>query len=207
MARFQVIEGGKGTAVELTVEQRCDLAFVELRAAFENLQAARLRCKVAEQAAREAHAARVSCEAEQAAARAYRATHAAALPPSEPEAIVAPTASEAPSAAAPAKHLGRDETIAAIRSHLRARSGRSWSVTGGRGTAWGWISIHVPPKARGEFGYMSEADAALLAELLGLDRVSRQGHSIPAGSGHYRAAVERAEFGEVREGDESIDWD
>lgn len=39
----------------------------------------------------------------------------------------------------------RDATIKAIRDALKKRSGKPWSVTGGRGTAWGWIKIQAPP--------------------------------------------------------------
>ncbi len=42
----------------------------------------------------------------------------------------------------------RDEAIKAIRAALKRRTGRAWSVTGGRGTAWGWITITAPPKRR-----------------------------------------------------------
>jgi hypothetical protein len=42
--------------------------------------------------------------------------------------------------------MDRDEAIKRIKSALKRRSGKSWSVTGGRGTAWGWISISAPPK-------------------------------------------------------------
>src|SRR5919106_1076456 len=42
----------------------------------------------------------------------------------------------------------RDEAIRQIRAALRRRSGRAWSVTGGRGTAWGWITITAPRARR-----------------------------------------------------------
>lgn len=41
--------------------------------------------------------------------------------------------------------MGRNETIKEIKSALKQRSGKAWSVTGGRGTAWGWITITAPP--------------------------------------------------------------
>lgn len=44
--------------------------------------------------------------------------------------------------------MTRDETIKAIKAALKKRSGKDWSVTGGRGTAWGWIAITAPPKRR-----------------------------------------------------------
>ncbi len=44
--------------------------------------------------------------------------------------------------------LTRDEAIRRIRAGLKARSSREWSVTGGRGTAWGWITIDVLPRER-----------------------------------------------------------
>ena len=87
----------------------------------------------------------------------------------------------------------RNEAIARIRKALRKRSGKAWSVTGGRGTAWGWITIASPPKRREEYGYMSEADQKELAELLGLERVHHQGESIPASSDYRQFYVDRAE--------------
>jgi len=42
---------------------------------------------------------------------------------------------------ASAEPMDRNETIKTIRAALRRRSGKLWSVTGGRGTAWGWLSI------------------------------------------------------------------
>lgn len=114
-------------------------------------------------------------------------------------------------------HLDRDETIAAIRSALKRRSGKAWSVKGGRGTGAGWISIDAPPRRKtahwvdkgrrdaygnveydledtGELGgYMTPADAEELRELLSLDRVHHQGVSIAASTGHRVEYVARAE--------------
>jgi hypothetical protein len=42
----------------------------------------------------------------------------------------------------------RDATIKALRVALKAKTGRAWSVTGGRGTAWGWITITAPAARR-----------------------------------------------------------
>ena len=42
----------------------------------------------------------------------------------------------------------RDTTIKRIKTALQQRSGKTWSVTGGRGTAWGWITIDAPPRRR-----------------------------------------------------------
>lgn len=97
--------------------------------------------------------------------------------------------------------MDRDEAILRIRKGLRARTGRDWSVTGGRGTAWGWISIEAPPRRRidqnGQPGpnayYTSEEDCAILAAALGLDRVHFQGVSIPASSDYRTEYVDRAE--------------
>lgn len=91
--------------------------------------------------------------------------------------------------------LSRDETIKRIRAALKRRSGKTWSVTGGRGTAWGWIHITAPPKRRvSPFGYMTEADQIELADLLGKDRpVHCQGESIPASSEYRREYIDRAE--------------
>jgi hypothetical protein len=89
--------------------------------------------------------------------------------------------------------LERDEAIKRIKTALRNRSGKTWSVTGGRGTAWGWIHISAPPKRLVGHGYMTEADAAELGKLLGTDSAHSQGVSIAA-DGHYRHEyVARAE--------------
>lgn len=89
--------------------------------------------------------------------------------------------------------ISRDEAIARIRAGLRQRTGRAWSVTGGRGTAWGWIRIHALPSRRIEYGYMSELDRRALANALGLERVHMQGESIPASSDYWWEYVDRAE--------------
>ncbi len=99
--------------------------------------------------------------------------------------------------------MDRNETIKRIRTALRKRSGKPWSVTGGRGTAWGWLTIDTVPKRRrfdhegnenGEYcAYAGTEDRAELAKLLGLDSVSLQGESIPASSDHYREFIDRAE--------------
>ncbi len=99
--------------------------------------------------------------------------------------------------------LDRNEAIRRIKAALKARSGKSWSVTGGKGTAWGWIKIDTMPARKrfdwegnptdSEFGYMSKEEQKELAVLLGLERMHPQGESIPSGS-HYREEfVARAE--------------
>jgi hypothetical protein len=45
-------------------------------------------------------------------------------------------------------YVDRNEAIKRIRIALKKRTGKSWSVTGGRGTAWGWITVQAPPKRR-----------------------------------------------------------
>lgn len=80
--------------------------------------------------------------------------------------------------------IDRNDAIAQIRDALRERSGKQWSVTGGRGTAWGWITIEAPPRRRVN-GSMTTEDAAELAKLLDLDCVGGT-VSIPA-SDDYRA--------------------
>jgi hypothetical protein len=88
----------------------------------------------------------------------------------------------------------RDEAIARIRRALRQRTGRAWSVTGGRGTAWGWITITAPPARRVEFDYMTDEDRRDLGVALGLDHpVHMQGAKIPAGSDYRIEYVDRAE--------------
>lgn len=115
--------------------------------------------------------------------------------------------------------MDRNHTIVAIRTALKRRSGKAWSVTGGHGTAWGWITISAPP-ARRTFksvpkayntdlrpgiehydevdtgnpgGFMGATDRAELARLLGLEAVHFQGESIPSSHDHYVEYIDRAE--------------
>lgn len=87
----------------------------------------------------------------------------------------------------------RQATINVIRASLRARSGKTWSVTGGTGTAWGWITISSPPKRRNEFGCMTPEDRKELAELLGLDEVHAQGVSVPSQTDFRQEYMDRAQ--------------
>ena len=85
--------------------------------------------------------------------------------------------------------LSRNAVTKRIRSALRQRSGKTWSVTCGTGTAYGWIHI----KAR-HHDSMSAAECAELAHLLGLSRPCHfQGESIPASHDYYREYIDRAE--------------
>lgn len=121
-----------------------------------------------------------------------------------------------------ATSIDRDDAIKLIREALKKRSGKAWSVTGGRGTAWGWITIQAPPARRvahmpnpayhcdnPEPGavrdfeiaadekhgawYTSEADCFELAQLLDLSRPTHcQGVSIAASSEYRREYIARA---------------
>lgn len=54
-----------------------------------------------------------------------------------------------PCAYPPIADTSRDAVCTRIKAGLVARSGRQWSVTGGRGTAYGWITISSPKARRG----------------------------------------------------------
>lgn len=45
-------------------------------------------------------------------------------------------------------YIDRNEAIKRIRKALKKRTNKTWSVTGDRGTAWGWINVQAPPKRR-----------------------------------------------------------
>jgi hypothetical protein len=111
----------------------------------------------------------------------------------------------------------RNDTIKRIKTALQRRSGKAWSVTGGRGTAWGWIHITAPPARRtwgsrlkegatndwpeswekcdiGKPGCsMSPSDIEELATLLNLDRRQCDGIGVPASSDYRREYIDRAE--------------
>jgi sugar phosphate isomerase/epimerase len=95
--------------------------------------------------------------------------------------------------------LTREQAIARIRKGLQRRTGKAWSVVGGRGTAWGWLTISAPPRRRGEFDRMSEADKAELAQALGVSMAQVHGGvSVPASSAYWMEYVDRAEGREPR---------
>lgn len=48
----------------------------------------------------------------------------------------------------PRESLTREETIKRIRAALKRKTGKSWTVRGGRGTGWGWIRVESPPRRR-----------------------------------------------------------
>lgn len=102
--------------------------------------------------------------------------------------------------------LDRDAAIKRIRSALKRRSGRDWSVRGDRGTAWGWIHITAPPRRRtSEWDggpctdpdsryYMTLEDRQILGGLLNLGKPAHpQGVSIAASSDYRWEYVDRAE--------------
>lgn len=114
----------------------------------------------------------------------------------------------------------RNATIKTIKAALQRRSGKSWSVTGGSGTAWGWIHINAPPARRtfkhreragvteyqanwkdqyeeydsGEPGNsMSEAETKQLGDLLGIEVVQASGGvGVPASYEYRREYLDRA---------------
>ena len=88
--------------------------------------------------------------------------------------------------------VDRNDAISLIRAALKRRSCKTWSVTGGRGTAWGWITITATPKRLDTYGGMSDGDATDLAALLGLDYVHHQGVCIAAASDYRREYIARA---------------
>ncbi len=108
--------------------------------------------------------------------------------------------------------MTRNEAISIIKKALKRRSGKTWSVTGGRGTAYGWITIDAPPSRRtwvgrgadehdtgnrnglglGD-GHMGPDDRQQLAALLDLKQVHYQGREIPAASDYRQEYIDRAE--------------
>jgi hypothetical protein len=113
--------------------------------------------------------------------------------------------------------MNRNETMKAMKAALEKRSGKRWSVTGGIGTAYGWLKITSPPARRtwghrqvtpqtatardtweaydtGEPGRgMSPTDRAELAKLLALDSVPDAGESIPSSNAYYEEFLARCE--------------
>jgi hypothetical protein len=87
--------------------------------------------------------------------------------------------------------IDRNEAIAQIKAAFKAR-GLRYSVTGGRGTAWGWITIDLLPSV---YKMLDEAGRKAAYVKLGADLGKEKGYtseSIPASSDYYREYVDRA---------------
>lgn len=44
--------------------------------------------------------------------------------------------------------IERKEAVRRIKAALRRKTGKTWSVHGGRGTAWGWLTVEAPKSRR-----------------------------------------------------------
>jgi len=87
--------------------------------------------------------------------------------------------------------MDRDEAITAIKAALKAR-GLRFSVTGGRGTAWGWISVKPMPATLK--GLDHDARAAKYREVSQAFGLSGSGDvSIAASDAYRREYLERAQ--------------
>jgi len=85
----------------------------------------------------------------------------------------------------------RNTTIKALRAVLKVRTGQPWSVTGGRGTSWGWITVDAPPARRDGYQITVE-DGALLMVAFGMDHRRPGNLGIPASTAYRRVYLQRA---------------
>ena len=88
----------------------------------------------------------------------------------------------------------RSEVTKAMRKMLRQRSGKTWSVKGGRGTGWGWLEITSPPSRDGGGLGITPEDGRELADLLGLDQPVHQYESVPSGQWYHYLKACRGDF-------------
>ena len=116
-------------------------------------------------------------------------TLAPALTETEQYRLAKAAQSEAP-AYGPEENMDRASVIKRIRAGLKQRSGKEWSVTGGTGTAYGWLEISAPPRRRLEHGQLTPEDAKELKELL--NETAMPPYSVPASHDHYREYIDRA---------------
>jgi len=102
---------------------------------------------------------------------------------------------------------GRNDVIKVIRHHLKKRTGKAWSVSGGSGTAWGWITITAPPTRRIDHGYMTPDDTEELGLTLGTTPAHRQGINVPSQTDYYRQFLCRAIHGHAGPFHATPQWD
>lgn len=92
--------------------------------------------------------------------------------------------------------MNTNDTVKIIRKSLQKRSGKTWSVRHGRGTASGWIHVNCPPKRFVGDGSscMSVTDRMEISQLMGWDKtVGSQGFSVPDSDDYYREYSQRAQ--------------
>jgi hypothetical protein len=87
--------------------------------------------------------------------------------------------------------IGREQALIQLRHALSRRTKSKFSVTGGSGTAWGWIGISLRPSDYDKL--TPDQQKAKLRELNELfDRQGASSISVPASSEHYREYIRRA---------------
>jgi len=89
-------------------------------------------------------------------------------------------------------HIDVETAVTEIRRALKARSLKvyKWSVTHGRGSDYGWITITAAP-SRLKDGSLVPEDQAMLSSLLG-EPVHHQGAIVPASSAYRQEYIDRA---------------
>lgn len=92
----------------------------------------------------------------------------------------------------------RDLAIAQIRATLKRRTGRLWSVRGGRGTSWGWIRVSAPSD-RIIDGRHSDEDVSALAEIFEEPATNfRNANGFAISPPERRAVVLRISFDRIK---------
>lgn len=89
---------------------------------------------------------------------------------------------------------GREEWAAfskTVKAALRRRSGKSWSVTMDRGTAWGWTKIDAPDSRKDDDDSITAEESRELHALLGLPNPEWR-TSVSCDSADWDAYVRRA---------------
>lgn len=130
--------------------------------------------------------------------------------------------------------MDRSEVAKRIRQALKRRTGLAWSVTGGRGTAWGWLEIEAaksrrimhddnPKYDRFALGQQSELpwverkpdkdevayctsqeDREILAEALGINMSFSSVQGVSISPDQWQWYVDRAENGKPEPKPESV---
>lgn len=83
--------------------------------------------------------------------------------------------------------LDRNTVTKTIKRNLQKRSGKQWSVSGGMGSVYGWITI-IAPKTN----WMTHDECRELQELLDLKNVHPQGVDIMASTTAYEEYISRS---------------
>lgn len=91
-------------------------------------------------------------------------------------------------------YIDRKDAVKRIKAALKKKTGRVWSVSGGRGTAWNWLRVQAPKKRRVSHKVNPNCDRTVyplpLGESLYIEYVDKDGTNYYTGDADCEALAQ-----------------